>query len=345
MLQANSTAGEAGSPPWVRGPEAKPVTTSSRIADAVNRRVFVIEPPLGGHRLDHAVAGLLGVSNKEAARLVSEDRVRVEGRRAAKGDRVTVGQSVEVIQPAAAIAPYPELPVAPVLTHDRFYVVAKPPRKPTLPQRPGEPGTFAGALVAFDPSLAGVGGELEAGLVNRLDNGTSGLLLVARDNDAWTTLRGLFDAHGVEKTYLALAEWRGTKPVVGDTRLCGVAIAHHAGDPARMVAVGGDGSDTAGGYRGDPQPAETTFEVVAVAGPNVLIRAQTHTGRRHQVRVHAREAGFPLIGDFLYGVSEPGGFHLHAGGLAFTAFGNEHRAVVAPPPSFVRAAGLRDLTV
>ena len=139
-------------------------------------------------RLDRALARLFGVSRGRAMEWIAEDRVRVDGRRAAKGAQVGPGARVSVRRPPPdAPAPQPELPVRIVHADGQVVVADKPAGMPSHPLKPGETGTAANALVGRFPELASVGpAPREGGLVHRLDTDTSGLLLAARTDAAAT---------------------------------------------------------------------------------------------------------------------------------------------------------------
>jgi 23S rRNA-/tRNA-specific pseudouridylate synthase len=194
--------------------------------------------------------------------------------------------------------------------------------------------------VARFPECAGAGDHpREAGLAHRLDAGTSGVLLAARDAEIWTALRGAFHEGRVDKRYLAL--------VVGVVSFPGELSAPIAHDRARGgVRVCGDPDDAA---RREALPALTRWEPVERLGGFTLLRCAARTGRMHQIRAHLAHAGTPVAGDERYGIRVAGvpaalvGFFLHAERAAL-----EHPAtgaaldVTAPLPAD-RAAALAEL--
>lgn len=163
-------------------------------------------------RADRVLLQHLGdASRRLVAQAFAEGRVRVNGRRARKGDAVAAGDILEldgeVARAALAPAPEPDRPLEVVFQDEYLVAVSKPPGMPSLPLRAGERGTLANALAARFPECVAAGADArEAGLAHRLDAGTSGLLLAARRADVWQALRAAFRAGEVKKEYLALVE-------------------------------------------------------------------------------------------------------------------------------------------
>ncbi len=242
-------------------------------------------------RLDRIlVARFPGVGRRRWAALFAHGGVAVDGARARKGDRVAAGARVTLReQPATgeALAPVaqPELPLDVLHVDPRLVAVCKPAGPPSHPLRAGETGTVANALVARFPECAGLGRDpREAGLVHRLDRGTSGVLVAARDADTWQALRRAFSDGDVDKHYLALAAG---------------AVADGSCD-APLRAAGQRAALARPGERGS-LPALTSWRAIAT-GPGVtLLAVAAATGRMHQVRAHLASRGAPLVGDPLYG--------------------------------------------
>lgn len=251
---------------------------------------FIVDEREAG-RLDLIlVARFPGVGRRRWAALFAGGGVAVDGARARKGDRVAAGARVTLReQPAVgeALAPVaqPELPLDLLHVDATLVAVCKPAGPPSHPLRAGETGTAANALVARYPECAGVGRDpREAGLVHRLDRGTSGVLVAARDAGTWQSLRLAFSAGEVDKHYLAVAAG-----VVGDGE-CDAPL-RPAGQRAALARPGERGG----------LPAATAWRAVAT-GPGVTLLAVTAaTGRMHQVRAHLAACGAPLVGDPLYG--------------------------------------------
>lgn len=249
-----------------------------------------------GLRLDQFLARVLvGSSVHGARRLIAAGQVRVDGRRAGKkGDRLAVGQEVVVAgaDPAEAAAPAVEPDaslVLPVLFQDGALIaVDKPAGIASHPLRPGERGTAANGIVALWPSCADASRDpREGGLGHRLDRDTSGVLLAARTRVAWEALRAALREPSCEKTYVA--------------HVAGVPAAR--GEFAGAIGrVGRRGARVAIDAGRNPLPARTSWEMIAAgAGPSALVRARLHAGRAHQVRAHLAAAGYPILGDAVYG--------------------------------------------
>jgi len=264
-------------------------------------------------RLDRALARLFGVSRGRAMEWIAEDRVRVDGRRAAKGAQVGPGARVSVRRPPPdAPAPQPELPLRIVHADGQVVVADKPAGMPSHPLKPGETGTAANALVGRFPELASVGpAPREGGLVHRLDTDTSGLLLAARTDAAHALLRAQFAARTVEKGYLAL--------VAGELHAGGeidVPLAHDPHDARKVRAA----SDPEWAEAHEARPASTRFTPALRRAGFTLVDVEIATGVLHQIRAHLAFIGHPLAGDALYGGPELPGLSrhfLHAARLAF----------------------------
>jgi 23S rRNA pseudouridine1911/1915/1917 synthase len=285
-----------------------------------------------GARLDSFLARrLTGTTRARCRHLIEDGAVRVNGRRARKGLLLAAGDRVEVtgtVPTDAALHPVPE-PEQPLLVlhaDDHLVVVAKPAGVRTQPLRAGEGGTIASALVARFPECADAAADpRDAGLVQRLDRDTSGVLVAARTRAAWEQLRAAFRAGEVEKAYLALVAGVPAGPLTVDA-----PIAPMPRDRRRVVVV----TDPAAA-RADALAARTEVEVVQPLAGAALVRARTHTGRRHQIRAHLAAAGYPLLGDTLYGEHAPAApgdhFYLHAAEVSLPHPADAQRVTFAAP--------------
>jgi 23S rRNA pseudouridine1911/1915/1917 synthase len=305
---------------------------------------LVVAEAEAGLRLDAFLARRALVPSAAAARRwLAEGRVRLDGRSGPgkKGERLVAGQEVLVSgapqQPPGAQAPAPLV----VLYQDAAVVaIDKPAGIPSHPLRPGEAGTAVDALLARFPecALASVDPR-EGGLVHRLDVGTSGVLLAARDRQSWDRLRGSFAGPGSRKRYLAEVVGLVPDPPGGEVLVVDAAI-------GRVGRRGGQVRIDAGR---SPMAARTEVRVRARRpGPGgatgtTVVEATLERGRPHQVRVHLAHLGFPVVGDPRYGAGgEPGsadvlepGLHLHAWKVQFRhPTSGELLEIVATPPAW-----------
>jgi 23S rRNA pseudouridine1911/1915/1917 synthase len=233
-------------------------------------------------RLDAVVAGLLGIPRADVQRAIAGGAVLVDGRPRPKSFRLTGGERLSV--DLRAEPPEPEGPPVPVRYQDEHLaVVAKPAGVATHPAAGRRGGTLVDRLLGMGLPLARGGGPLRPGIVHRLDAGTSGLLVVAKTDEAHAALQALFRAHAVDRRYLALV--RGA--VANDAFSVEAPLGRRA---ARIVV------DATEGRR-----AETRFEVRERFPAATLVEAAPRTGRTHQIRVHLASIGHPILGDRAYG--------------------------------------------
>ena len=258
----------------------------------------------GGRRLDEFLASTLAIGRRAATRLAP--RVRVNGRRASKGQRLHAGDVVELPAEENDRALADDAPLEIIRATDQVLVLAKPSGLPSVSLRGSNDDTLAARIARQFPECAALGRPGEAGLVHRLDTGTSGILLAARGDDAYAALRAQFRAHEVEKEYLALVAGRITAPLRIAT-----PIGQHHNTQRRMRALGTEPPP----HRYTAHPAETEVTVARAFADATLVRARTTTGVRHQIRVHLASIGYPLLDDPLYGDASSAtghGFLLHA---------------------------------
>jgi 23S rRNA pseudouridine1911/1915/1917 synthase len=253
-----------------------------------------------GERLDRLLARTLAVQVERARALVAQGRVRIRGKACSPHRKLFGGEEILVSWPA----PRPIAAAGPALAvlHDDpdCLVVDKPAGLPVESARPGAPSVVAAAsrLGAFD-----VAGLAAPGLPHRLDADTTGCLLLARTDRGLAALEGAFEAGRVEKEYLALVA--GTPP---DRGALDTPYGRSPADPRRFTS-----------RVASPRRARLSFEVERRLSGAALLRVVLDTGRTHQIRVQLAEAGWPVLGDAVYGVPSEAIARqaLHAARLAF----------------------------
>jgi 23S rRNA pseudouridine1911/1915/1917 synthase len=285
----------------------------------------------------------LARSRRAARELIESGRVRINGRRGRKGEAVAASDAVE-IAPASntpAIAPASGADLAILYEDSDLLIVAKSAPMACYPLRPGERGTVMNMVAARFPETAEAGPKpAEGGLIHRLDNGTSGALMIARNPGACALMRAALKNGAIMRCYHALVAGAIERPLRIDS-----PIAHHAKNPRRMVAVRGAPpvGPAASAYRSNPRAALTAVTPLRRIGGFTLVEAAPATGVRHQIRVHLASAGFPIAGDELYGGPKtlwlaPGRFWLHLAELELTAPGGAFVRVSAPYPADLESA-------
>jgi 23S rRNA pseudouridine1911/1915/1917 synthase len=273
----------------------------------------VPEVASGEDRLDRFLRQRLPeLSRRSWQDLFSSGKIHLNRRVAAKGVRIRTGDSIAVDLPAGLEALPLADPTVPfsVLYEDReLLIVEKPGLIPSQPLRAWEKGTLANGLVARFPEGRGLGPDpLEAGLVHRLDTGSSGLIVAARNAEARDRLKKDLALRRWEKRYLALV--RGE--FVGEEMIT-APLAHASGDRKKMFIVSAQGPPP----RGRVYRAATRVRSRRHWPQGTLVEVDLITGVTHQIRVHLAGRGHPIIGDRLYGPADdpalPAGRHfLHA---------------------------------
>jgi 23S rRNA pseudouridine1911/1915/1917 synthase len=260
-----------------------------------------------GERLDRVVAAALpALSRRQIQALFAAGRVTVidgERRRPARrGERSAgVRLEVEVEHASDRALPDPDLPLAIIFESDQWVIVDKPAGIASAPVDAGERGTIANALIARYPEMRDIGHRpREPGLCHRLDTDTSGLLLAARDREAFEGARAALRDGRIDKRYLLVC--RGAEGLREQGHI-DLALSSRGG---RVVV------DPAG------RAATTIYRVLKRNGGRALIEASAGGAFRHQLRVHFAAIGAPLVGDHLYGGEPwPARHALHASFLRF----------------------------
>ncbi|HTT52800.1 MAG TPA: RluA family pseudouridine synthase [Streptosporangiaceae bacterium] len=274
------------------------------------RRVPVPEG-LDGERLDAALARMFGLSRTSAAELISSGQVLVGGRTAAKSERVPAGEWLDVMLPSPApAAPVPRaVPGLAVVYEDDDIVVVDKPRGVAAHPTPGWTGpTVLEGLLAAGHTIATSGAAERQGIVHRLDANTTGLMVLAKSEPAYSALKQAFRDRTVDKRYHALVQGH-PDPLRGTID---APIARHPSGDGRFAVVAGG------------RPSITHYDTLEAFRGASLAEVTLETGRTHQIRVHMAALRHPCAGDRLYGADMAFAAHLgltrqwlHAVGLGF----------------------------
>lgn len=263
---------------------------------------LVVPPEAEGERLDVLLAEPLG-SRSRAQRLIAAGQVLVDGAAAPKRHRVAPGETIEVdVTDTRPSPPAARGDVPIVFEDDDVLVVDKPPGLVVHPA-PGHHGTTLAELLA---GRAAGGAPERPGIVHRLDRDTSGLLVVARTEEAHRALKRELEAREIEREYVALVSGRPPART-------GTIDAPLGRDRRRRTRQSTDTDD--------PRPAVTHFAIEEELPGFTLLRVTLETGRTHQIRAHLLAIGHPVAGDPEYGTAGELGLprqFLHARRLAFT---------------------------
>jgi 23S rRNA pseudouridine1911/1915/1917 synthase len=310
------------------------------------KRVELVVGPDEGSRLDlFLLQRLAGHSRTSVKRLIDAGLVRRDGKPVKPSTRLHPGEQLTVEMPGP-VNPrlQPEAIPLDILCQDpNFLVIAKPPGLVVHPGAGRRSGTLVNALLSLEGEISRMGGEERPGIVHRLDRETSGVLVVARNDAAHRNLAAQFAARQVTKIYLALV-WGNPAPVRGRIE---APLGRHPVVRTRMSV-----------RRAGGRPAVTEYETLQSFRNFSLLRVRILTGRTHQIRVHLKHLGHPVVGDTVYGGSRFsvvrdartrealesfGRLALHALRLEFDdPASGQRRSFEAPPPAdFERLA--RDL--
>jgi 23S rRNA pseudouridine1911/1915/1917 synthase len=242
---------------------------------------------LVGERVDAALARLLGLSRTRAAELATAGNVVLDGRPLGKSDRLVAGGWLEVTLPDAAPAPAPVAVEGMRLAYedDDVVVVDKPVGVAAHPSPGWDGPTVVGALSAAGHRIATSGAAERQGIVHRLDVGTSGLMVVAKSELAYSTLKRAFKERTVEKVYHALVQGH-PDPTTGTVE---APVGRHPTAPYKMAVVAGG------------KESVTHYETVEAMPGASLLEVHLETGRTHQIRVHMSAVRHPCVGDVTYG--------------------------------------------
>jgi 23S rRNA pseudouridine1911/1915/1917 synthase len=270
---------------------------------------FIITNEHAGSRLDHFLsAEIARLSRARIQTLIKSGHILLNGAQAKSGAKIKNGDCITVDEPPAepVTTTAEEIPLDVLHEDEDLVVINKPAGLVVHPAAGNWSHTLVNALLHHCPSLSGIGGEQRPGIVHRLDKETSGCIVIAKNDSAHQSLLRQFAGRKVLKIYLALvAGILKTKSGVIEN-----AIGRHPVHRKRMAVV-----DAARGRN-----AKTDYRVLQEVSGNSLVECTLHTGRTHQIRVHLKHLGHPLLGDKLYDPKRADAFPrqmLHAWKLGF----------------------------
>ncbi|WP_326821467.1 RluA family pseudouridine synthase [Streptosporangium sp. NBC_01639] len=253
------------------------------------QRSLPVPEGLEGERLDAALSRLFGLSRTRAAELIVSGDVLVDGSPAAKSDRVHAGAWLEVSLPPPPTAPMPVAEPVPgmkiIYEDDDIVVVNKPIGVAAHPTTGWTGPTVIGGLLGTGHRVATSGAAERQGIVHRLDANTTGAMVVAKSEHAYSHLKRAFKERTVEKRYHALVQGhpdplRGTVDAPIDR--------HPSGDGRFAVVAGG-------------KESVTHYDTIEAFRAASLLDIKLETGRTHQIRVHMSALRHPCVGDMMYG--------------------------------------------
>ena len=258
-------------------------------ATGLERRTVTVPDGLAGERVDAAIARMFGLSRTRAAELIVSGHVSVDGAPPAKSDRVEAGAMLDVAIPVAVdpVAVVPATVEGIKIVHDdeAIVVIDKPVGVAVHPS-PGWNGpTVVGHLVAAGFRISTSGAAERQGIVQRLDVGTSGVMVIAKSERAYSVLKQAFRDRTVDKTYHALVQGH-PDPLQGTVD---APIARHPRHDYKFTV------------RADGKPSITHYETLEAHRFATLLEVHLETGRTHQIRVHMAALKHPCVGDLTYG--------------------------------------------
>lgn len=266
-----------------------------------------------GERLDRAlVQQLPQLSRTQVQKLIKEEHVLVNGRPAKANLKLEGGEVVLVHMPEPVnteLVP-DDIPLDIRYEDDDLLVVNKPAGMVVHPGTGHYRGTLVNAVLGYCPDVLGVGYEKRPGIIHRLDKYTSGLIVVAKNDNALQMVQKQFKKRTVDKRYLALVHGQ----ISPSEALIDAPIGRNKQERKKMAVIPLNHSATS-------RPAQTRYRTIISYDDFTLVECQLLTGRTHQIRVHMAYIGFPIVGDNVYGPRrnrvKMGRHFLHAAKISF----------------------------
>ena len=295
---------------------------------------YTVATESSGKRLDAYVAEVADLSRSAAAKLIESGSITVNGKQSEKKYQVKENDEIELVLPEAEeYEALPEnIPLDVVFEDSDIIVINKPSGMVVHPAAGNPSGTLVNALLHHcGDSLSGIGGVVRPGIVHRIDKDTSGLLVVAKNNDAHLSLSGQLKDHDVSRVYFAIVCGNPKN----DVGTIDAPIGRSPVDRKKMAIIRDPLKNS--------KNAVTHYEVLERFRGFAFVRCELETGRTHQIRVHMSSIGHPLLGDEVYGGAGSkfcqtnkaliSGQCLHAGELRLThPRSNQEMKFLAPMP-------------
>lgn len=293
----------------------------------MEKLMFEIEEQQIGKRLDAFLSeNIEGQSRSYIQKLIEQDAVLVKGKPSKSNYKLRIGDNIEVCipdpVPLDVVAEDIELNI--VYEDEDVIVLNKPQGMVVHPAHGNYTGTIVNALLSHCDNLSGINGVMRPGIVHRIDKDTSGIIIIAKNNEAHVSLSEQLKEHSITRRYTALVEGV-VKPDEGTIE---TMIGRNPRNRKEMAIVSRNG-----------KRAVTHYTVLERFENYTLIEARLETGRTHQIRVHMAHIGHPIVGDPVYGFKKQK-FHtegqlLHARVLGFIhpRLG-EYREFEAPLPDY-----------
>ena len=254
----------------------------------MEEKIYKVNEELAGIRLDKAISMKdLSISRVAVARLISEEKILVNGKKAKASYKLSLNDEVTIKkdEPKELEIKAEDIPLDIVFEDKDIIVVNKQKGLVVHPGNGNPDGTLVNAIMNYcKDSLSGIGGAIRPGIVHRIDKDTSGLLIKEKNDEAHINMSEQIKEHKVKKTYIALV--RGV--VTANQATIDMPISRSTKDRTKM-AVSKNGKN-----------AITHFEVLERFKNYTLLKVNIETGRTHQIRVHLAQIGYPIVGDYVY---------------------------------------------
>lgn len=258
--------------------------------------LLTVQPDAVGQRLDRFITDGTEMTRSAVTKLIEDGSILVNGKAASKNYRVALGDTVSITipEPVPCEAIPENIPLDVVFEDDDLIVINKPCGMVVHPAAGNPSGTLVNALLFHcNGSLSGIGGVVRPGIVHRIDKDTSGLLVVAKNDETHLALAEQLKGHHISRVYYAIA--------IGNVRdengTVNAPIGRHPIDRKKMAVIRNQSIPS--------REAVTHWQVLARAEADgqcfTLLRCELETGRTHQIRVHMSSIGHPLLGDPVYG--------------------------------------------